>query len=453
MPRSREEFEQKQAEKKQRREQRRASVRVSTIRESENLNALEMAQAEVQALNNYQAGLDDGEAEEDPILKCIQWLLKPPKHPPKPWETYRRDEIVSYIEDTRKGLVCISFLVPESLLYWMQRRRRLKYFGEKNSKGLRDGRGIAFWPDPPFGGGESYFGLWRDHEPHGHGMFRWFDGDMYFGEWSGGLFEGYGVYQYGPLGAYAYDSYNGAYYQGMRQGTGIYTFSGKNEADLQRHRGSGVYIGEWLKGMMHGLGLLNYEDGEYYIGTWKLDKKDGIGVYMWGASSQVSAGDKYEGQFRNGLPHGSGRTLYADGGWHKGLYVAGKMHGLGMMQTAEGWEYIGSWQRDQLHGEAVCYLIYAQHAGNSIWFTVFLDPLCFSPTIYSLKDWRDIESVGMDEARNADTWANHASDNCSNCTRIARLAKESQQLARDQQDEALYWAKQAIDFKKYLQAW
>jgi hypothetical protein len=26
------------------------------------------------------------------------------------------------------------------------------------------------------------------------------------------------------------------------------------------------------------LGLLNYEDGEYYIGTWKLDKKDGIGV-------------------------------------------------------------------------------------------------------------------------------------------------------------------------------
>ncbi len=47
-------------------------------------------------------------------------------------------------------------------------------------------------------------------------------------------------------------SYNGAYYQGMRQGTGIYTFSGKNEADLRRHRGSGVYIGEWLKGMMHG---------------------------------------------------------------------------------------------------------------------------------------------------------------------------------------------------------
>jgi hypothetical protein len=57
----------------------------------------------------------------------------------------------------------------------------------------------------PTAAAESYFGLWRDHEPHGHGMFRWFDGDMYFGEWSGGLFEGYGVYQYGPLGAYAYD--------------------------------------------------------------------------------------------------------------------------------------------------------------------------------------------------------------------------------------------------------
>ncbi len=151
--RSREEFEQKQAERKQRREQRRASVRVATIKASEKFDALEMAQAEVQALNNYQAGLDDGEAEHDPILKCIQWLLRPQKHPPKPWETNRRDEIVTYIEDTRKGLVCISFLVPESVLYWMNRRRRLRYFGEKNSKGLRDGRGIAFWPDPPFGGG------------------------------------------------------------------------------------------------------------------------------------------------------------------------------------------------------------------------------------------------------------------------------------------------------------
>jgi hypothetical protein len=35
-----------------------------------------MAQAEVQALNNYQAGLDEADAEVDPILKCIQWLFK-----------------------------------------------------------------------------------------------------------------------------------------------------------------------------------------------------------------------------------------------------------------------------------------------------------------------------------------------------------------------------------------
>lgn len=154
MSRSREEFELKQAERKQRREERRASTRIAATRASENLNALELAQAEVQALNNFQQGLETGdEAEEDPILKCIQWLLRPPKHPPKPWETYRRDEIASYIEDTRKGLVCISMLVPEALLYAMTRRRRPQYFGEKNRKGLRDGRGIAFWPDPPYGGG------------------------------------------------------------------------------------------------------------------------------------------------------------------------------------------------------------------------------------------------------------------------------------------------------------
>ena len=153
MPWSREEFDQKQAEKKQRREERRASMRVASTRASAALDAVELGQAEVQALSNYRDTMDEGDAEEDPILKCIQWLLRPPKHPPKLWETFRRDEIASYIEDTRKGLVCISFLVPESLLYAWVRRRRPQYYGEKNGKGQRDGRGIAFWPDPPYGGG------------------------------------------------------------------------------------------------------------------------------------------------------------------------------------------------------------------------------------------------------------------------------------------------------------
>jgi hypothetical protein len=65
--------------------------------------------------------------------------------------------------------------------------------------------------------------------------------------------------------------YEGAYFQGMRQGTGVYHYAGAN---------GGVYIGEWLKGRMNGLGLILYPDGEYYIGSWRHDKKDGVGVFL-----------------------------------------------------------------------------------------------------------------------------------------------------------------------------
>lgn len=36
------------------------------------------------------------------------------------------------------------------------------------------------------GGGESFHGLWRSDQPHGHGVFRWFDGDKYLGSWKDG---------------------------------------------------------------------------------------------------------------------------------------------------------------------------------------------------------------------------------------------------------------------------
>eukprot|EP00960_Hanusia_phi_P038961 753676-Hanusia_phi.AAC.14 len=36
---------------------------------------------------------------------------------------------------------------------------------------------------------ESYYGLWREDQPNGHGVFRWFSGDIYMGEWQIGRFE------------------------------------------------------------------------------------------------------------------------------------------------------------------------------------------------------------------------------------------------------------------------
>jgi hypothetical protein len=135
--------------------------------------------------------------------------------------------------------------------------------------------------------------------------------------------------------------YEGGYFRGQRQGSGVYRYAGK---------GGGVYLGEWLNGQMDGHGMMMYPDGEFYVGTWRRDKKEGLGVrpnphpssaatrwmrrtrgglgrwrgaglagqvYIWGQSSGGASGDRYEGQFLDGLSHGLGRTLFSAGGSHR----------------------------------------------------------------------------------------------------------------------------------------
>ena len=80
----------------------------------------------------------------------------------------------------------ISAVLGEQFWYNRIRRYRVNFVGDRDGEGSRENRGICWWPDPPTGGGESYHGLWRADQPHGHGIFRWFDGDKYLGQWNDG---------------------------------------------------------------------------------------------------------------------------------------------------------------------------------------------------------------------------------------------------------------------------
>ena len=103
------------------------------------------------------------------------------------------------------------------------------------------------------------------------------------------------------------------YFGGQRQGTGVYMYAGGVDDDGETVPG-GVYLGEWLKGQMHGRGILSYSDGEYYVGDWRHDGKNGLGIYVWGKGSGDVAGDKFEGDFKDGNADGVGRTLFNDSG-------------------------------------------------------------------------------------------------------------------------------------------
>uniref|UniRef100_A0A6U6BSW2 Uncharacterized protein n=4 Tax=Guillardia theta TaxID=55529 RepID=A0A6U6BSW2_GUITH len=213
----------------------------------------------------------------------------------------------------------------------------------------------------------------------------------------------------------------------------------------------GVYIGEWLRGQMNGLGILLYVDDEYYIGGWFKDQKHGLGVYQWGQSHGAAAGDKYEGYFKLGKAHGNGKTTYQDGGWHMGKYVDGKMHGLGMMKTSGGITYIGSWKEDELHGEIVAH----QNLGDGAREVQIYNMGEYKGSReYDLsKDWSELEAAGEISAREGGNAARMARENIGRVTEIGRRAKISQRLAQHHAREAKFFAKASIRYRKFREAW
>ncbi len=52
----------------------------------------------------------------------------------------------------------------------------------------------------------------------------------------------------------------------------------------------------------------------------------------------------------NDKPNGSGRCIYADGGFYEGDWVDGKKQGHGVNKRLDGSQYEGSWIEDKFHG-------------------------------------------------------------------------------------------------------
>ena len=57
-------------------------------------------------------------------------------------------------------------------------------------------------------------------------------------------------------------------------------------------------------------------------------------------------GDKYEGDWKNGMPNGKGVFTYADGNKYDGDYVDDKRTGKGVFTWSDGNKYDGDWKDD-----------------------------------------------------------------------------------------------------------
>ena len=77
------------------------------------------------------------------------------------------------------------------------------------------------------------------------------------------------------------------------------------------------------------------------------DCKNGPGTYLW------DNGDKYVGEFSNGLPNGEGLITTADGDVYEGGFKNQKFHGHGKWSRANGDVYVGEFNDNDPHGSGI----------------------------------------------------------------------------------------------------
>ena len=79
----------------------------------------------------------------------------------------------------------------------------------------------------------------------------------------------------------------------------------------------------------------------------------GVGKIIKGIRGrEIAAGDRYEGEFVNGLKAGSGKMVFANKDSYEGAWVADKMHGAGVLDRG-GDVYTGLLFEGLRHGHGV----------------------------------------------------------------------------------------------------
>jgi len=130
------------------------------------------------------------------------------------------------------------------------------------------------------------------------------------------------------------------------------TYSGEYNSYGERH-GRGIlrwpngdrYDGQFVNGMREGEGTLYSDRGSEYVGQWKRNRMHGYGV------RHFASGTSYHGEYVNGLRHGTGKTIFPNGDVYEGEYYNDKMDGHGKyLHSKVGECYEGTFRNGKKHG-------------------------------------------------------------------------------------------------------
>lgn len=104
-----------------------------------------------------------------------------------------------------------------------------------------------------------------------------------------------------------------------------------------------VYVGWFENGVQHGHGDMIYANGELYHGAWTNGKRGGSSSDLKFGKMLFSNDDRYEGEWSDDKIHGSGTMHFANGNIYKGIWQQGIMHGHGSMYYSDGRVQKGIW--------------------------------------------------------------------------------------------------------------
>ena len=97
------------------------------------------------------------------------------------------------------------------------------------------------------------------------------------------------------------------------------------------------YEGEWKDGKPHGQGTES-QSSYVYEGGWKDGIKNGLGTF------NKANGDIYVGELKDGKFNGQGTFSYAEGDSYVGELKNGLFHGQGTFPFTDGSKYVGEFK-------------------------------------------------------------------------------------------------------------
>ena len=105
-----------------------------------------------------------------------------------------------------------------------------------------------------------------------------------------------------------------------------------------------TYNGEWRDGLPHGQGSFTIDGDLSYTGQFQNGYPNGQGTIRW------TNGDTQFGEFKDGLPNGQGTFINANGNKYVGEWKNDKYHGKGIFIYANGNKQVGEFENGEPTG-------------------------------------------------------------------------------------------------------